>query len=117
MRLVIYTQSLAKTSGFSVWHIKKKKKWTLWGLETYSTDTMAPLKIHRLMTCAYHLQNLLQSELPFTSSVSLLTRSLEVSKNIVTNCFHDNEWTSENGEEKKDLYSVEHSQVFACFRF
>ena len=32
-------------------------------------------------------------------------------------CFHDDELTSEKGEVSKDLYSVEYSQMLACFHF
>lgn len=32
-------------------------------------------------------------------------------------CFHDDELTSEKGEVLKDLYSVEYSQMLACFHF
>lgn len=116
MGLVINAQSLAKASGFSVWHIKKKKvnpsglgNLFNWHNGTIENSSVDDLRISFV--------KLLQSELPFTSSVSLLTRSLEVSRTCDNFCFHDNEWTSENGEEKKDLYSVEYSQMFACFLF
>lgn len=87
-------------------------------METCSTDTMAPFKIHQFMNCSISFVKIALAWVTFhqlCKSTHWVTRSEQ--EHFDKFCFHDDELTSEKGEVLKDLYSVEYSQMFACFHF
>lgn len=124
MGLVNCAHSLAKVSGFSVWQIEKRRR------KKQTNKKVNPLRLGNLFSRhngtiqnspIYELQHIIckncfsLSYLSPAKSTHWVTRSEQ--EHFDKFCFHDDELTSEKGEVLQDLYSVEYSQMFACFHF